>query len=352
MVISVLFVRSAYAQDVQIGVLGLFHPQQITLRASRVPLIVHAVYQSFVLEAGHQFEDAKISAVDGKLLLHMAERTIQVPEITVAGRDGGRVVFTLSVPGKVSRSYHGVLLVKTENGEVVPVVSMELETAVGSVVQAESEPGTPLEALKAQAVVTRSYFLAGKGRHHNFDFCDLTHCQFLREPPRPGSVVARALRATQGQVITYEDKPVATMFTRSCGGRTRTPEELGMPVNGYPYFSVICDYCYKSPSRWSRRISGEDAKLLAGKGEAGRLDVDRRLGWNAVPGNNYTMQTVKGEVLLEGAGQGHGIGLCQRGAKAMAEEGANYRDILAHYFPNTLLENISKSLRDKPQVLR
>ncbi len=335
--------RSAHAQDVQIGVLGLFHPQQITLRASNAPLAVHAADQSFVLDPGHQFDDAKISASDGKLFLQAAGRTIQVPEITVTGRDGGRTVFTLSIPGKVSRSYLGRLVVKTENGEVVPVVSMELETAVGSVVQAESAPGTPLEALMAQAVVTRSYFVAGRGRHHNFDFCDLTHCQFLREPPHPGSVFAKAVLATQGQVITYEDKPVATMFTHSCGGHTRTPAELGVPVNGYPYFAVVCDYCHKNPLRWSRRVSPEDAQLLSGKSEAGRLALDRRLGWNAVPGNTYTMQTLNGEVVLEGAGQGHGIGLCQRGAKAMAEDRANYREILAHYFPNTLLENVNKS---------
>jgi stage II sporulation protein D len=235
--------------------------------------------------------------------------------------------------------------VKTENGEVDPVVSMELETAVGSVVQAETAPDAPLEALKAQAVVTRSYLVEGRGRHHNFDFCDLTHCQVLREPPYADSPVAQAVRATQGLVIAYEDRPVAAMFTRSCGGRTHTPAELGIPVNGYPYFGVVCDYCYKNPPRWTRRISSEDAELLSSKSEAGRLAIDRRLGWNAVPGNTYTMQRVNGEVVLEGAGQGHGIGLCQRGAKAMAEDGADYREILAHYFPNTLLQDVSKSAR-------
>jgi stage II sporulation protein D (peptidoglycan lytic transglycosylase) len=337
-------VCSAYAQDVRIGVLGLFHAHQITLRASRAALIVHAADESFVLEPGHRMDEAKISASEGKLFLHAAGRILQVSEITVAGRDGGRADFTLAVPAKVSRTYFGRLAVKSENGEVVPVVSMELETAVASVVQAESAPATPLEVLKAQAVVTRSYIVAGKGRHHNFDFCDLTHCQFLREPPHPDSAVANAVRATEGLVITYEDKAVATMFTRSCGGHTRTPAEVGIPVNGYPYFSVLCDYCYKNPSRWSRRVSRADAELLTANGEAGRLAIDRRLGWNAVPGNTYTTQTVNGQVVLEGAGQGHGIGLCQRGAMAMAEIGANYREILAHYFPNTQIQNADKSI--------
>ena len=77
-------------------------------------------------------------------------------------------------------------------GELVPVVSMDLETAVASVVAAEQVAGTPLEALKAQAVATRSYFVATRGRHRGFDFCDTTHCQFLREPPASGHPAARA----------------------------------------------------------------------------------------------------------------------------------------------------------------
>jgi peptidoglycan hydrolase-like amidase len=342
-IIGVLFVCSVHAQDVQIGVFGLFHPHEITLGASWDALVVTAADQSYILDPGRRLDEAKMSIIDGKLFLHAAGRTIQASEITVTGREGGRVAFTISVPGKVSRSYLGVLGVKTENGEAVPVVSMDLETAVGSAVQAESASDTPLEALKAQAVVARSYFIAGKGRHHNCDFCDLTHCQFLREPPQPGSAVAKAVLATHGLVIVYESKPVATMFTRSCGGHTRTPAELGLPINGYPYFSAVCDYCYKNPPRWIRRVFQEDASLLIGKGEAGRLAVDRQLGWNVVPSNSYTVQAVNGEVVLEGAGQGHGIGLCQRGAKAMAENGANYRDILAHYFPNTTLQTINKS---------
>jgi stage II sporulation protein D (peptidoglycan lytic transglycosylase) len=71
--------------------------------------------------------------------------------------------------------------------------------------------------------------------------------------------------------------------------------------------------------------------------------VDRRLGWNAVPSNSFETREEGDSVILEGSGQGHGIGLCQRGAEAMAAGGANFREVLRHYFPNTSLRRIAKS---------
>jgi stage II sporulation protein D len=243
----------------------------------------------------------------------------------------------LSVPEEITRQYRGSLTIIVAAGNTIqPIIALDPETAVASAVLAESAPNTPLEALKAQSVVTRSYYAAGSGRHENFDFCDLTHCQFFGEPPSPKSPAAEATAATQGLVLSYDEKPIATMFTRSCGGRTRTPAELGLPTNSYPYFAVLCDMCHKNPVRWTRRVSPEDAAILT-KGEAGRLAVDRRLGWHAVPSNNFSAHTENAQVVLEGSGHGHGIGLCQRGASAMARTGATFREILAHYFPNTAL---------------
>jgi stage II sporulation protein D len=332
---------AAFAQKAQIGVLGLFHPRQITLSiANGEALLLGADNNVFVLEPGPRPSTARIRIAGGTLLLEIGDRVVRVAEIQAAGRDSRAATFVLGVPGKISRQYRGTLAVKAIEGVIVPIVTMDLETAVASVVAAESAPGAPLEALKAQAVVTRSYFIAGKGRHHDFDFCDLTHCKSLRDPPNPKSPAGVASSATRGLVITFEEKPVAAMFTRSCGGRTRTPAELGIPSSGYPYFSVRCDYCYENPSRWTRRISEHEAARLLGKGEAGRLAVDRRLGWNAVPSNNFTARNGEGEVILEGVGQGHGIGLCQRGAKAMAEADASFRKIISHYFPNSTLTGL------------
>ena len=335
LLLTVVFNPLVIAQDVRIGVLGLFHPHELQLQASgNEAVIIHAAGQTFVLEPSSRMATIHISS--DALLLDFGGHLVQTAELRATARNNGAVSFILTVPGKVARAYRGTLHVKAARREVVPIVTMELETAVASAVAAESGPDTPAEALKAQAVVARSYFLAGGGRHRDFDFCDLTHCQFLREPPAPDSPAAVATRETQGIVLTFEEKPFAAMFSRSCGGHTRTPAEVGLPGGAYPYFSVLCDICYKSPYRWTRTLSSQDAALL-GKGESGRLAVDRRLGWNAVPSNNFASRPESGQVVLEGVGQGHSIGLCQRGAKALADEGSSFQQILNHYFPNTQL---------------
>jgi len=326
----------AIAQDVRIGVLGLFHPREAKLQASeKEAVVIQAAGQTFVLDPGSPMAAAFHISNDA-LLLDFGGHVLRTTEIHAAARNNGAVSFLLTVPGNATRAYRGTLVVKASRGEVVPIITMDLETAVASAVAAESGSDTPPEALKAQAVVARSYFVAGGGRHRDFDFCDLTHCQFLREPPAQDSPAAVAALETRGLVLTFQDKPFVAMFSRSCGGRTRTPADVGLPGSAYPYFSVLCDFCYRNPSRWTRRLSSQDAALLA-KGESGRLAVDRRLGWNAVPSNNFTSREEDGQMILEGAGQGHGIGLCQRGAKGMADKGGGFRQILDHYFPNTAL---------------
>lgn len=334
-----LATQAACAQDVRIGVLGLFHPRQLTLQAAPAQAIIVHGRKDFVLERSSGEDTATITISGVDLTIQIGSQSVRTSSLRVSSRSNGGADFVLSVPGKITRRYRGTLEVKAVAGALVPVVQMGLETAVASVVQAESAPGTPLEALKAQAVATRSYLIAARGRHRGFDFCDTTHCQFLREPPSSDSDASRAALATRGLVLAYRDQAVAAMFTRSCGGRTRTPREVGLSNHAYPYFPVVCDYCQRHPSRWVRRVSTAEAAELRERGEASRLDVDRRLGWDAVPSNDFTAHSDARGVVLEGSGQGHGIGLCQAGARAMAQEGSTFRDILEHYYPNTQLVN-------------
>jgi len=325
-------------RTVRIGVLSIFHPHELTIAADPTEeLLIAAGGKRIFLRQGSNCSLLRVRSVGDNLLLSCGTMEMRGGELRASGRNQQSVGVVVKLPGKIKRRYVGVLDLKAKNGELFPIITMDLETAVASVVRAETTPGTPLEALKAQAIVSRSYFVSGAGRHTDFDFCDLTHCQFLREPPGSDSPAANAAALTHGLVLTYEEKPVAAMFTRSCGGRTRTLEEIRVSQKGYPYFSVRCDFCYNNPVRWTRKVSREDAALLSLRGENERLAIGRRLGWNAVPSNNFTAKEAGGEVTLSGVGQGHGLGLCQRGARGMAEGGSDFRAILDHYFPNTRL---------------
>jgi len=301
---------------------------------------VRAGDERIVLERSSGVHAASVRLSGKEIILQSGTRTVRASALTVAGRKNDPADFVLAVPSKIARHYRGTLEIHGSAGHLIAVVTMDRETAVASIVAAESTAETPIEALKAQAVATRSYLAAGRGRHREFDFCDTTHCQFVREPPAPGTAVARAVEATRDMVLAYESEPFAAMYTRSCAGRTRTPVELGLPASTYPYYSVECKYCRAHPVRWSSRISAEDAATLGSSNEPARLRAARHLGWSTIPSNDFIVKKENGQILVEGIGQGHGIGLCQSGAKAMAADGADFRQILSHYYPNATIVRI------------
>jgi peptidoglycan hydrolase-like amidase len=304
---------------------------------------VRAGDERIVLEHSSGVHTANARLSGSEIIVQSGMRTVRASTLTVAGRNNEPVEFVLAVPGKIARHYRGTLEIYREVGHLLAVITMDRETAVASIVAAESTTETPLEALKAQAVATRSYLAASRGRHRDFDFCDTTHCQFLREPPAPGTAVAQAVEATRHMVLAYESRPFAAMYTRSCAGSTRTPAELGLPAAQYPYYSVECTYCRAHPVRWSSRISAEDATMLRSSNEPARLWAARHLGWSTIPSNDFIVKEENGQILAEGTGQGHGIGLCQSGAKAMAADGADFREILSHYYPNTTVVSLPRA---------
>ena len=251
----------ASAEVVQIGVFSLFRPTELRVSPVSSALLVTTGDARIILEGRQTF-------------------TISGP-VRVSAPDGSDTDFRLSIPGKIERKFHGILTVQAGDHKLIAVVAMDREVAVASVVAAEMPPSTPMEALKAQAVVARAYFAAAGPRHDGFDFCDTTHCQFLREWPPPSEDAFQATRETGGLVLAYLGKPFAALYSASCGGRTRSLDNIG---SGYPYYSVPCDFC--------RRHS-------------------------------------------PGVVEGHQLGLCQKGAAGMARSGIGFREILDHYYPGT-----------------
>jgi stage II sporulation protein D (peptidoglycan lytic transglycosylase) len=321
---------------VRIGVLGLFHSRDFIVRPAGGVLVVECGARRWTLE-GAQSVRLRLRGAGVECVTGQGRHT--APSVRVHARSG-EADLRLAVAGRIERRYRGVLEITPRQRELEAVVAMDRELAVASAVAAESPPGAPLEALKAQAVVTRSYYVAARGRHLTFDFCDTTHCQFLRQPPRPGDPALLAAQSTRGWVLAYAGSTVPALYSASCGGRTHTLAELGLQADGYPYFAVDCPYCQKRSPVWESRLDPAQGKPLLGRpSERARLEVGRKLGWSAVPGADYRARLEGGEVVVEGRGAGHGIGLCQAGASDMAAHGAGFRQILEHYFPNTTLVN-------------
>jgi len=316
---------------VRFGVLGLFHARQIVISPVAGRTLVCSTADGVRLSGPLHLQLART-----KMRISEAEE-ISAGFLACDDGAGAATEFAVAIAGRIARRYLGRLEITPQARELGVVVTMDLETAVASIVAAESPPHAPMEALKAQAVATRSFLVAGKGRHNGFDFCDTTHCQFLREPPGPATPAFQAAAATRGLVLAYKDEVFAALYSASCGGRTHSLEELGIPVRGYPYFAVTCNYCLRHPEKWVSRITSVDAADLAPT-EQSRLKLARKLGWKTVPGNAYAAHAENGMVVLEGVGVGHGIGLCQRGGVDMARQGASFLEILAYYYPNTVVK--------------
>jgi hypothetical protein len=254
--------------EVRVGVFGLFHPGALIVSAAAGVISVRGDRNSCVLRGG---EEARVKLESGSMRVACAAVVFSTTAVRVTGSTGESADLQLSVPGRITRRFLARLDMIVDGDELVPVVSMDLETAVASVVAAEQVVSTPPEALKAQAVAARSFLIAARHRHHAFDFCDTTHCQFLREPPAADHPAARASRETAGLVLAFRGAPIAPFYSASCGGRTRTLADAGLQAaDGYPYFSVEC------ASGAHRDAAGER--------------------------------------------NGHGIGLCQEGAARMAAE--------------------------------
>ena len=325
---------------IRIGVLGLFHSEKLTVRPHDGGVVALRCGDRVLrIEGGQSVE----LALQGESIECRSE-SIAVPasraEITNPSAD-----FVLGVPGEIERHYRGALQVHPSDDELSATVTMSRETAVGSIVAAESSRTAPLDALKAQAVVARSYLAAGP-RHEDLDFCDTTHCQYLVAVPSADDAAAEAASATRGMVVSHEGRVVRALYSARCGGQTRTLADIGLEGRGYPYYRVGCPSCVRDPDAWTRRLDGPEAADLIQKpgDETARLRLVRERGWQALPSNNYRIAATATGATLEGAGSGHGVGLCQHGAAAMASEGHDLLSILRHYFPNTTLAPVRSAV--------
>ncbi len=279
--------------------------------------------------------------------------------VRVTSPDGVRYRSTGFVTA-ADKPVRGQIEVRIDGDGLTAINVVPVEEYLMAVLGSEMPATFPEEALKAQAVAARTYALQrkigawGKPYHLSATVLSQVYGGARAEHERTRA----AVRATVGEILVYRMEPIEAYFHSSCGGRTET----GLAALGreMPYLpSVSCPCQEVNRSEWNLTLERADlAKLLkradalsiAGRDGSGRVsaltlesDSERRtlagtefrrlMGYDKVRSLAFTLESKGPRFLLEGKGYGHGAGLCQWGAKALAERGSTYSEILSHYFP-------------------
>ncbi len=306
---------------------------------------------------------AKIHAEKDGVILTTADKMVPSNELRLSGP------ITLTAHGEAV-TLHDPVAITAHEGALVIIVTLPVENYVERVVSSESGPGDSPESLKALAIVVRSFALHESHGHADYDLCDSTHCQLLHWSGNSDRRAAShaATLATAGETLWFHGQRALAYFGKDCGGRTASPDEIWSRAKPLPYLPSAPDrFCTASGAReWASEITRADLTsalaahglappgwqnlTVARRGVSGRavtvqldqteisaedfqLAVGESLGWNRIPSTWFEVSRQGDRFAFHGRGWGHGVGLCQKGAGAMAAQGHTTREILAQYFP-------------------
>ncbi len=267
------------------------------------------------------------------------------------------------------------------NHKTGKTMTLSMENYLQGVVRGEMQASYPEEALKAQAVAARTYvyYLKNAGSTHGGTACVCTDpqcCQAWMEPDPDWAYdekVRNAVRSTQGVVVTYEGQPIKAMYFSASGGYTESYENV--------WDDVPCAYLQSVPSRneqaynftdnifvqefssWTvlrqlrnagYAIACDSAQLVDTIGAIQRSDTGRvislEIGGVQLSGAElraclglrsthfYIQKMSDGGINIITMGYGHGVGMSQCGAAAMAADGYDYVSILQHYYTDVTVE--------------
>jgi len=292
---------------------------------------------------------------------------------------GDRVLMTVEVraPAGLRIDTHESgpsVFVSVHDGALLVAEHVPLETYVASVVGAEMPSSWPAAALEAQAVAARTYVLRKLAQvppQRPYDVeATVVHQAFKGRASTDERSLAAAA-ATAGTVVVNDGRLAETYFHALSVGRT---ESAAAAFGSGPDYlqPVACDAAAEVPyASWERRFERAEvsSKLIAAgvlgdalervevvtRSSSGRLssvrlvtkrgsvrvvpaaDLRKWLGWDALPSLDASLSTEDGALTFRGRGRGHGVGLCQWCAKAMAERGMSGAGILSHFYPHTSL---------------
>jgi stage II sporulation protein D len=284
-----------------------------------------------------------------------------------------------------NRPYRGSIDVYSSRGGLMVVNELFLETYLVGIINHEISSKWPGDAVKAQAVISRTYALyqisKAKARmdpDQPYDIEGTVLGQVYKGTGAEDALAGKAVRSTAGEVLTYDGELALTVFHSNAGGRTEASVDVwaggGRGAGGHPYLtSVKSPFDAASPGfAWEFNLPAEELGGLMSKagfhvGEpvsvkitsrtrAGRVrrlvvkdasgtkasltgeELRKIVGYGVVKSAIFKVRKKGGLFIFKGKGSGHGVGLSQWGAKGMAENGYSYRKILRHYYPGTRLK--------------
>jgi stage II sporulation protein D len=300
--------------------------------------------------------------------------------VRVDGTDRGeRVRLEGSALVTHSLRVRGALEVLRTEGGLAVVNEVPLEAYVAGTLARETYPSWGAEVLRAQAVVARTYVLYERAHRHGqaYDVKATTESQVYGGMDAENETVVRATDDTRGEYLAFGGEPILAVYHSAAGGETQGAEEVW--TRSLPYLRpVSVEGEEASPDTYWRAVVSREAlarvatalgyrvgavrdvrveersggarvrsvRIVGTGGEtvvtAGALrgalgeDVLKSTLFEVHPGREERSQ----DFVFVGSGRGHGVGMSQWGARAMAERGAGYREILQHFYPGTTLRRV------------
>jgi len=289
---------------------------------------------------------------------------------------GGRPASKATVVQRVTVPVSGLVHVIRKGGAALVINQVDLEEYVKGVVPAEVNSSWHPEMLKAQAVAARTYALYQQmlSATREYDVVASVQDQVYRGKHGIDAAVLKAVEDTRGLVLTYQGAPIYAAFSSTAAGLTE--DAVNVWSKDYPYLKgVECPFDLASPyyqwtasfrrelleqnlrqqgfpigtitaltpSSFSRggrvatlRVVHTEGELLL-RGE----ELRKSVGYMVVPSTQFTVESVESEIVLSGYGAGHAVGMCQWGAKELAELGYPFSTILSYYYPDTQLQDMA-----------
>jgi len=311
-----------------------------------------------------EFSGIKLSVNSGTILVNNEQS--ETNWVTVIPLNG-----IMNLNGKPFRG-KAEIAVDTD-GKLVVINELPLEDYLKGVINKEISSSWEIDAVMAQAIVARTYALYKK-RNRTNSFYDLESSvldQVYGGAETEDSRVRYAVENTYGLVLTYNGELIKPYYFSTCGGSTEDSKNVW--GDDQPYLKrVRCKYCKNSPVfNWNQRlpvskienslrsagykIKGINSIKILSRYESGRVhriqingssgtvtisgvDFRKILGYDIIKSTLFDVEIEEGYAIFNGHGAGHGVGLCQWGAKGMAEAGFNYKEILEHFFPGTIIK--------------